>query len=98
MKTNPPPRWIGRKHQLPDGVEDDLELRVIFAFEISELTREIGIREKHLAQTDKCAHDGDVDSLFPSRSVASPCDQYSLSNRVPARRIDLDGTRTPQDA
>src|SRR5437660_7613857 len=86
--------WSWRKHQLADGVEDDLELGVIFVFQRRKLPGEFRVREEHLAQTDKCAHDGDVDSLFPSRSVASPCDQYSLSNGVPARRIDLHGTRT----
>src|SRR5438874_9772425 len=49
MKADLSPRRSWRKHQLADGVEDNLELRVILVFEISELTREIGIREKHLA-------------------------------------------------
>src|SRR5436853_7068328 len=60
MKTDLPPRRLRRKHQFADGIEDNLELRVIFVFEISELTREIGIGEKHLAQAHKRAHDGDV--------------------------------------
>src|SRR6266446_4107721 len=98
MKTDFPPGRIGRKHQLADGVEDDFELGVIFVFQRRKLAGEFRVGQEHLAQTDKCAHDGDVDSLFPNRSVASPCDQYSLSNGVPARRIDLHGTRTPQDA
>jgi hypothetical protein len=87
-----------RKHQLADGVEDDLKLGVVFVFERGELAGQFRVREKHLAQAHKCAHDGDVDSRSPDRSVASPCDQCSPSNGVPARRIDLHGSRTPQDA
>src|SRR5947208_11737811 len=61
VKADFPPGRIGRKHQLANGVEDDLELGVIFVFQRRELPGEFCVREEHLAQTDKCAHDGDVD-------------------------------------
>src|SRR5437899_7262670 len=87
-----------RKHQLADGVENDLKLTrdlptarlphhatnavypaasphavlsVVFVFERRKLAGKFRIREEHLAQAHKCAHDGDV---------------------------DLHGPRTPQDA
>jgi hypothetical protein len=37
MKADLPPGQIGRKHQLADGVEDDLELGVIFVFQRRKL-------------------------------------------------------------
>src|SRR5439155_16029216 len=61
MKADFPPGRIGGKHQLANGVEDDLELGVIFVFKRGELASEFRVGEEHLAQTDKCAHDGDVD-------------------------------------
>ncbi len=54
-----------RKHQLADGVEDDLKLGVVFVFERGKLTGKFRIREEHLAQAHKCAHDGDVDLHGP---------------------------------
>ena len=61
MKADLPLGRSWRKHQLADGVEDDLELGVIFVFERRKLAGELCVRKEHLAQTDKCAHDGDVD-------------------------------------
>ena len=60
MKPDLSLRRSWRKHQLADGVEDDLELGVIFVFQRRKLAGEFCVREEHLAQTDKCAHDGDV--------------------------------------
>src|SRR4030088_1807820 len=40
-----------QKHQLADGVEDDLELGVIFVFQRRKLAGEFCVREEHLAQT-----------------------------------------------
>src|SRR6266478_3569930 len=54
-----------RKHQLADGVEDDLKLGVVFVFERGKLAGKFRIREEHLAQPHKCAHDGDVDLHSP---------------------------------
>src|SRR5438270_4698354 len=72
MKADLSPRRIGRKHQFADGVEDDLELGVIFVFEVSEFTREIGIGEKHLAQANKRAHD------YAPASSSSMCPAVGL--------------------
>ena len=54
-----------RKHQLADGVEDDLKLGVVFVFERGKLAGKFRIREEHLAQAHKCAHDGDIDLYGP---------------------------------
>ena len=54
-----------RKHEFADGVEDNLEVGVVSIFERGELAGEFRIREEHLAQTHKCAHDGDVDLHGP---------------------------------
>ena len=61
MKADLPPWRIGRKRQLADGVEDDLELGVVFVFQRRKLPGEFRVGEEHLAQTDKCAHNRDVD-------------------------------------
>lgn len=61
MKPNFSPWRSWRLHQFADGIEDDLELRVIFVFQRGELAREICVRQKHLAQAHKCSHNGDVD-------------------------------------
>src|SRR6266700_626860 len=50
-----------RKHQLADGIEDNLELSVIFLFQCSKLAGEFCIREEHLTQAHEGTHDGDVD-------------------------------------
>jgi hypothetical protein len=67
-----------RKHQLADGVEDDLKLGVVFVFERGKLAGKFRIREEHFAQAHKCAHDGDVDLHGPrtpqgAGSIATPC-------------------------
>src|SRR5207244_10544979 len=49
-----------RKHQLADGIEDNLELGVVFVFERGQLARELRIRQEHLAQTHESTHDRDV--------------------------------------
>ncbi len=54
-----------RKHQLADRVEDDLKLGVVFVFERGKLAGKFRIREEHLAQAHKCAHDGDIDLYGP---------------------------------
>src|SRR5947208_7986449 len=56
-------RWW--KHQLADGFENDLKLGVVFVFERGKLAGKFRIREEHLAQAHKCAHDGDVDLHGP---------------------------------
>src|SRR5439155_26650408 len=39
MKADLPPWRIGRKRQLADGVEDDLELGVVFVFQERSISR-----------------------------------------------------------
>ena len=78
MKSDLSPRRIGRKHQLADGVEDDLELGVVFVFQRGELAGKFRVREKHLAQTHKGAHDGMLTCTARElrrtlESIATPC-------------------------
>src|SRR5438067_614019 len=54
-----------RKHQLADGVENDLKLGVVFVFKRGKLAGKFRIREEHLAQAHKCAHDRNVDLYGP---------------------------------
>src|SRR5438876_9862361 len=66
------------KHQLADRVEDDLKLGVVFVFERGKLASKFRIREEHLAQAHKCAHDGDVACTARElrrtlESIATPC-------------------------
>jgi hypothetical protein len=46
---------------LPDRVEDDLELGVVFPFERVQLAGERLIRGEHPAKPHERSHDGDVD-------------------------------------
>ena len=46
-----------RLHELTDGVEDDLELRLILLFQRSQFPREFNVRSQHLAEPDKGTDD-----------------------------------------
>src|SRR5436309_12398645 len=53
-------------------------LSVVFVFERGKLAGKFRIREEHLAQAHKCAHDGDVDCTARElrstlESIATPC-------------------------
>lgn len=48
-------------HEFADGVEDDLELPVVFLFERVEFFGEVGLGRQYPAQADEGPHDGDVD-------------------------------------
>ncbi len=48
-------------HQLPDGIKDDLELRIILLFHGIQLPGQIGMGGQQMAQLDESPHDGDVD-------------------------------------
>jgi hypothetical protein len=45
---------------LPNGVENDSELRIILLFERSELACELIVRQRQLTESDECAHDRDI--------------------------------------
>jgi len=60
-----PPFRFGRDHQFADGVEDHLELRVVFPLHRRELAGEIGMRSQNPAQAHEGAHDFDVDLHGP---------------------------------
>jgi len=84
MKTDFPPGRSGGSSQLADGVEDDFELGVIFVFPApqacgasSALDRSISRKRTNVRMMAMLTRS------FLNRSVASPCDQYSLSNGVP---------------
>ncbi len=54
-------RW---DHQLPDGLEDRLEMVVVlaqFAFEFFELEGHILVRRHNFAEPHESTHDGDID-------------------------------------
>src|SRR5438552_2210699 len=85
-----------RKHQLADGVEDNLKLGVVFVFEGGQLASEIRVRKKQLAQAYKCTHDGDVDlhGAFAIEktldNMATPCSVNAYGRwRRPPRPFDL---------
>jgi len=48
-------------HELPNGIEDDLELRVVLTFELSDFLSEFRMIEKHLPELTESAHDLDID-------------------------------------
>src|SRR5688572_211813 len=50
-------RW---RHQLPDGVEHDAELGVVFLLQLVEASCELGAGLHEPAQADEGAHDLDV--------------------------------------
>lgn len=54
-------RWLWRRrHHLADGVENDLELAIVFLFHRLQLAGEVGMGGEHFTKTHKGAHDGDV--------------------------------------
>lgn len=55
------PGFLWRRHQHADGIEDYLELRIVFALHLVEAPRQISMGGENLSQLDKGAHDGDVD-------------------------------------
>ncbi len=55
-------RW--RSHQLANGFEDDIELLAMLLIpplQVRDLAGKLIDGKNHLPQTDKSAHDGDVD-------------------------------------
>ena len=44
-----------------DGIENSVELGIVFALQAGWFAREVGVGQEHFAQADKGAHDGDVD-------------------------------------
>ena len=51
------PSWLGwRGHSLPDCVEDNFELRVVFLLHRRQFAGQFGIGSQHLPQPDKGAH------------------------------------------
>src|SRR5574337_1256971 len=52
---------LRRRHELSDGVEDDLELGVVLFLQAVEPARKIPIRSNEPAKMDKGPHDLDVD-------------------------------------
>src|SRR5437870_13402628 len=75
--------WSWRKHQLADGVEDDLELGVVFVFQRRKLAGQFCVGEEHLAQSHKCAHDRNVNlhgALTRDLPIARP--HHHVANAV----------------
>src|SRR5438309_157142 len=50
--------WQG--HELADGVENGLELGIVFSLKVGQLASEISIREQEFAQAHERTHDSDV--------------------------------------
>jgi hypothetical protein len=44
-----------------DGVENRLELGIVFALLLDQFASEVGVGQEDFVQADKGAHDGDVD-------------------------------------
>ena len=77
LKPDSPPLGLRRGHEFPDGVEDHLELRVVFLFQGLQLTGQVRMGSQNPAQTDKGSHDlcaaialGEWSTL---ESMATPC-------------------------
>src|SRR5438552_12936492 len=89
MKSDPPPRWLGRNHQFADGVEHNFELNVVFLLQGAKLACQVGIGKKHLPQTNKGAHDCDVHLHGARRlrktlaSMATPCSVKAIGAAPP---------------
>ena len=56
--------WLGRGrrrgHELADGVENGLELGIVFSLEAGQFAGKVGVSEEHFTKADKGAHDGDI--------------------------------------
>ena len=69
-------RWLC--HESTNGFEDDTKLAIILLFEICEASGKGFVGTDHLAQANKCPHDGNVD-LKARRlrntlgNIATPC-------------------------
>lgn len=61
MEANLTGGWYVRGHEFANGVEYGSELLIVFGFEGSELSVEIGMRSYELAEAYKGAQDLDVD-------------------------------------
>ena len=98
-------RWQRRRvqdlHEILKDVDDGCFVRVEPAGELFlqcfELFRQLARAKQRLAHFYESTDDKHVDSRSPDRSVASPCDQCSPSNGVPARRIHLDRARAAKN-
>ena len=53
-------------HHSTDGIEDYLELRIVFLLKGVELLGELGVRSQHLTEANEGAHDLNV--LYGSRA------------------------------
>ena len=98
-------RWGRRRvqdlHEILKDVDDGCFVRVEPAGELFlqcfELFRQLARAKQRLAHFYESTDHKHVDSRSPDRSVASPCDQCSPSNGVPARRIHLNCPLAVQD-
>ena len=52
---------LGRNHELPIGVEDDFELRIVFSLQHFKLASKHCVRSEKLTQAHKCSHDLYID-------------------------------------
>ena len=55
-------------HQLPNGVEDNSKLFIVFAFKFVQTARKLCVGREHLSQLNKSSHDLDVDGYRPLAS------------------------------
>ena len=68
QKSDFPFLRLGWRHELADGVEHYLELRVVFILQVGQLPRQLRIRRQHLPQPNKAAHDFNIDPHCPLAS------------------------------
>lgn len=61
LKSNPPNRGLRRRHEFPDGVEDNFELRIILLFKLSETSGQLLVGRDHLPQPHEGPHNFDID-------------------------------------
>jgi hypothetical protein len=89
------PAWLlGSGHELPDGIEDTLELGIVSLLQFVKPSCQVAIRGDHLAEADKSSHDFDVHERCArtaehADSMATPCSLKALGSvRVPPH-LDL---------
>jgi len=56
-------------HQFLDGLENDLELPIIFPLHLLYFLQQILVGYHHLAEPDKSAHDENINLYFPSAII-----------------------------
>jgi hypothetical protein len=60
-KTDSAPGLLGRFHQFPDGVENDLKLRAIYAFQFFQAPGQFAVRGQHFPQLYEGANNEHAD-------------------------------------